>query len=371
LALAAARLERVARQLPGVLFQYELTAAATTVQGRFLYFSERGPEVFGVPVHEVLADANLLWNTITVEDRRRMKQALRVSAATMSEWRSEFRLAREDSPARLLLATATPERLDVQRTVWHGYVEDITERRLLERARHDAAVAEGANRAKTEFLSRMSHELRTPLNAVLGFAQLMEIDQSEPPGAGQKRRLKLIREAGEHLLHMISDMLDLTRIESGGMTLQPEPVALREMAAQTLELVREMAEQAQVRLSLVPGADFTVHADRTRLRQVLLNLLSNAIKYNRPGGQVELALVAGDNGHADIRISDTGVGIAEAELPQIFEPFHRGRQATSGIEGAGIGLAVTRALVQLMHGRIHAHSVAGAGSVFTVSLPPT
>src|SRR5262249_41409480 len=146
-----------------------------------------------------------------------MNHALRASAATMSEWRSEFRLAREGGAERLLLATATPERLDAQRTVWHGYVEDITERRLLERAGHDAAVAEAANRAKTESLSRMSHELRTPLNAVLGFTQLMEIDQAEPPGAGQRRRLKFIRDAGEHLLHMISDMLDLTRIEAGGM----------------------------------------------------------------------------------------------------------------------------------------------------------
>jgi PAS domain-containing protein len=147
-----------------------------------------------------------------------------------------------------------------------GTQTDITERRELERAREEAAEAQAASRAKTEFLARMSHELRTPLNAVLGFAQLMEIDQAEPPQPGQQRRLKLVREAGEHLLHMINDMLDLTRIESGGMALLDEAVPLRELATRMLELVRGLADKAQLQLVLLPGAEVTVRADRTRTR---------------------------------------------------------------------------------------------------------
>jgi signal transduction histidine kinase len=276
--------------------------------------------------------------------------------------------------ARWMRATATPERLPNGRTVWHGYAEDVTERRLLDKARQDAAVAEAANRAKTQFLSRMSHELRTPLNAVLGFAQLMEIDQAEPPRETQARRLRLIRESGQHLLHMIGDMLDLTRIEAGGMALAPEPLALRELAAQALDMVREAADKARVTLLLQPGSEVAVHADRTRLRQVLLNLLSNAIKYNRPGGQVDLRVARdvdsdGRAGAVVVTVADTGVGIAEADLQHVFEPFHRGRQAQGNVEGAGIGLAVTRALVGLMRGSIQASSVEGAGSVFTLRLP--
>jgi len=172
-------------------------------------------------------------------------------------------------------------------------------------------------------------------------------------------------------LQMIGDMLDLTRIEAGGMKLVSEPVLLRELAVQALEMVRTSADQARLSLALADGgAAVVVQADRTRLRQVLLNLLANAVKYNRPGGRVELRVSPGADGGARVDVSDTGVGIAEAELPRIFEPFQRGGQAYSSVEGAGIGLAVTRALVLLMGGRIEAASTPGVGSTFSVLLPP-
>ena len=364
---ATARLERIARQVPGLLYQYELVPGQ---RGRLTYISERGRELFGLTVDEALHDVNALWRAVDRDDQRRMLAALRRSAGTLTEWRCEFRTLREDGQWRWLLGTATPERRADGSMVWYGYAEDITDRRELEQARREAAVADASNRAKTEFLSRMSHELRTPLNAVLGFSQLMEIDRAEPPAPGQLRRLKLIREAGEHLLQMIGDLLDLTRIEVGGMALLPEPVRLRELAAQSLELVRTAADQAQLSLWLDEGgAEIVVWADRTRLRQVLLNLLSNAVKYNRPGGRVGLRVDHGGPGQARVDVSDTGLGIADAELPRIFEPFQRGGQAFSSIEGAGIGLAVTRALVHLMGGEIEAASMPGAGSTFSVRLP--
>jgi PAS domain S-box-containing protein len=234
-----------------------------------------------------------------------------------------------------------------------GTQTDITEKRRLE------AVGEQA---------RMSHELRTPLNAVLGFAQLMEVDLQEPAAPGQLRRLKLIREAGAHLLHMINDMLDLTRIEAGGLALQLQPVPLHEAAQAALAMVQDLAEKAQVVLSLEGGEGLVARADPARLRQVLLNLLTNAIKYNKPGGRVLLRLSA-DGARVCTEVADTGLGISEAALPVLFEPFQRGDQGRSPIEGAGIGLAVTRALVLAMDGEITVQSVPGAGSSFCVWLP--
>jgi PAS domain S-box-containing protein len=250
-----------------------------------------------------------------------------------------------------------------------GTQTDITQRRALEDAAQEAASAQAASLAKTQFLARMSHELRTPLNAVLGFAQLMEIDHGEPPAPGQLRRLKLIREAGEHLLHMINDMLDLTRIESGGMAMKIEPVALRALAEQALEMVRAAAEKAQLHMDLMPGVEVVALADRTRARQVMLNLLTNAIKYNRPGGQVQVIVARTADGRPLLEVRDSGVGIGEDALPLIFEPFHRGDQQRGTVDGAGIGLSVTRALVQLMGGDIAAQSMPGVGSTFSVTLP--
>jgi signal transduction histidine kinase len=250
-----------------------------------------------------------------------------------------------------------------------GTQTDITERRELERAREEAAEAQAASRAKTEFLARMSHELRTPLNAVLGFTQLMQIDRSEPPRAEQQRRLQLIREAGEHLLHMINDLLDLTRIESGGLTLSPTRMELRELVLQVFALLAEPAARQGVTLALEPGALLALEADRTRLRQVLLNLVSNAIKYNRPGGRVGVVLAAQADGTVRIVVQDSGLGIGEAQLARLFEPFHRGPHERSAIEGTGIGLALTKALVLRMSGHIEVRSELDVGSEFCVSLP--
>jgi PAS domain S-box-containing protein len=250
-----------------------------------------------------------------------------------------------------------------------GTQTDITERRRLEAIGEQAARAEAASRAKTEFLARMSHELRTPLNAVLGFAQLMEVDHQEPAAPGQLRRLKLMREAGAHLLHMINDMLDLTRIEAGGLALQVQPLALHEVLAAAQAMVQGAAEKAQVALVVeAPGADVRVQADPARLRQVLLNLLGNAIKYNRPGGRVSVAVASGGT-RLRIDVADTGLGISEAAQRTLFEPFQRGDQQSGPIEGVGIGLTLTRALVLAMGGEVAVSSRVGVGSTFSVWLP--
>ena len=363
---ATERLARIARQVPGMLFQFDRGPGEI---GHFTYMSERAGDLFGAPVETLRIQNDVFWRTIERDDRFRLAATLDESERTLGEWRCDFRVTRGDGEQRWLLATALPERLADAHTVWYGYVQDITERRERDQALQAAALAEAANRAKTEFLSRMSHELRTPLNAVLGFAQLMEMDAAEPPSAGQQRRLTLIRDAGAHLLRMIGDLLDLTRIESGGMALQLEPVGLAALAIQALDMVRADAERAQVKLQLEQSLDAVVLADRTRLLQILSNLLGNAIKYNRPGGRVMLRLQRADDGGVDVKVQDNGLGIAEADLPHVFEPFQRGNQAGGRVEGTGIGLAVTRSLVLLMHGSISARSEVGAGSEFCVRLP--
>ena len=361
---ATDRLVSIARSVPQVLFQSRDLADG---QREFLYVSEHSRDVLGLEPAELLSHGDSLQALIHPEDVETAAQMNRLPAS--GHLVNEYRFRRRDGATRWLRVTSTGQKQADGSTLWHGSMEDVTERRALERSREEAAQARAASQAKTQFLARMSHELRTPLNAVLGFAQLMEIDPAEVPQPGQQRRLKLIREAGEHLLHMINDMLDLTRIEAGGMVLQSEPLALRALALQTLQLVQGMADQASVRLLLAPGAEFTVQADRARLRQVLLNLLTNAIKYNRPGGQVTVEISAAGPGRAALTVRDSGLGISEADLPFVFEPFRRGAQAAGPVDGAGIGLSVTQALVHLMGGEIEVVSTVGAGSVFSVRLP--
>jgi PAS domain S-box-containing protein len=368
---AAARLERIALHVPGVLYQFELDAQFVP---RFSYISERGRTLLGLDPARTSVDATELMDRIEPEDREAVAASIIESAHRLSLWRWEFRLRMPDGTQRWILGTSSPMRGAHGTMVWHGYMQDVTELRELERARQDKAAAEAANRAKTEFLSRMSHELRTPLNAVLGFSQLLEIDRADALSDGQRRRVRLIRESGEHLLQMIGDLLDLTRIESGSLQMQIDAVPLRALAEEAIDMLRPAADAARVAVSLqLDSEGLAARADRTRLRQVLLNLLSNAIKYNRAGGRVELRVVPAPptEGRAwlEISVCDTGVGIAADDLPHLFEPFNRLSQSHGNVEGTGIGLSLTRALVTLMHGRIQAQSQLGEGSVFSVLLP--
>jgi PAS domain S-box-containing protein len=364
---ATARLEKIARHTPGFLYQFEMTPQGAV---RFGYVSDRIEALFGLSPQQAVRDASAMFEAIVPEDRAAVQASVLQSARDLSEWRQEFRVGRADGPPRWLLGSSTPQREADGTVVWHGTVQDVTERRELDAARQAAAVADAANRAKTAFLSRMSHELRTPLNAVLGFSQLMEIDLAEPPTATQKRRLALIRQSGEHLLQMIGDLLDLTRIEAGGMALQIEATAFAPLAEECAAMLQGEAVAARVSLVLEPpSVPLQVLADATRLRQVLLNLVGNAIKYNRPGGRAELNWSACEGGRVRVRVSDSGIGVDPEELPRLFEPFYRSAQRRDAVDGAGIGLSVTQALVALMHGQITVDSRPGVGTTFTVTLP--
>jgi protein-histidine pros-kinase len=245
-------------------------------------------------------------------------------------------------------------------------IRDVTAWREIESALREAvAAAQAANEAKNHFLSRMSHELRTPLNAVLGFGQLLERQLKDTEHA---EAVGHIVKGGRHLLDLINDVLDIARIESGEMSISSEPVPVRSVVEDTVQLMQPLAETADVTLTLIPGAaDDYVLADRQRLRQVLLNLLSNAIKYNRSGGKVWLGWHAA-GGKVALGVRDDGPGIDAALQDRLFTPFDRLGAELTGVDGTGIGLALTRSLADMMGGSITVDSTPGVGSTFTVTL---
>jgi signal transduction histidine kinase len=228
-----------------------------------------------------------------------------------------------------------------------------------------------ADRAKTEFLSRMSHELRTPLNAIIGFAEIMELDPRTP--SAQREWIQHILKAGRHLLALINEVLDIARIETGRMSLSLEPVALDATLSEVLDLVGPLAARDGIGIDSrkSAGAPEWVQADRQRLQQVLLNLLTNAIKYNRAGGKVTVSIDPSSGGHLRLTVRDTGPGIAADKLDRLFTPFDRLGAEESGIEGNGLGLAISRRLVEAMDGEVGVESVEGEGSAFWVELPYT
>jgi PAS domain S-box-containing protein len=250
---------------------------------------------------------------------------------------------------------------------------DLTERNKVEAILTNArAVAETANLAKSDFLSSMSHELRSPLNAILGFAQLMESD-SPPPTPSQGESIIQILNAGWYLLELINEVLDLATIESGKLSMSLEPVLLNELLLECHSMVEPLAQRRNLRM-IFPGNDalYCVHADRTRIKQVLINLLSNAIKYNTPGGSVAVGCSANTaTGRVRITVTDTGAGLPPEKVAQLFQPFNRLGQETGGVEGTGIGLVVSKRLVELMTGAIGVESTVGTGSMFWVELPST
>jgi PAS domain S-box-containing protein len=248
-------------------------------------------------------------------------------------------------------------------------VRDVTELHAARAERQAREALEASGRAKTEFLSRMSHELRTPLNAVLGFSQLLRMDAAGPPSAQQLDRIRHIERAGTHLLALVNDVLDLSRVDSGQMALSLESVDLASVVDESLAMVSPLAADSGVRLlrpeagePVIADAQIRVFADRVRLRQVLVNLVSNAVKYNRPGGTVSV----GWSMHRDtcrVSITDTGPGMTAEQLGRLFEPFNRLGAERTGVEGTGIGLVLSRRLVELMQGELRIDSRVGEGTV--------
>ena len=255
---------------------------------------------------------------------------------------------------------------------WRRMTVQTEKRRHAEAALVDAlAQADRANMAKSEFLSRMSHELRTPMNAILGFGQLLEISPPDQIGPGQRDYVDQILGAGQSLLHLNDEILGLTRMESGWVSLNLFPMPLSDLIEECLDLSRALAVERNVtvinRVAEVPLPH--VRTDAERFKEILLHLLSNALKYNRPQGTVVVDCAEMTPGMMRISITDTGPGIPEDKRSEVFRPFSRLETKDTVVDGTGIGLTVTRTLIDLMGGRVDFESVPGQGSTFWIEIP--
>ena len=340
-------------------------------KARFLYLSDRAMEMFQLPADLMASDYTAHHLRVHPDDLNYVQRLATKPKAgkALKPVDFEYRVVLEGQGVRWYGGRALPEIEADGSLVWYGHTADITEHKLFQEAMVAAQVADSANKAKSEFLSRMSHELRTPMNAVLGFAQLLRIDRQTPLTDGQHSKVELIERAGGHLLGVISDVLDLSRIDSGSLPLSIETVTVAHVLDDALSMVSESAVDAGV--VIVPPhvpRGMNVFADRLRFRQILVNLLTNAIKYNRRGGRV-MASVWQEAGHIALEVSDTGRGLSPEQCQHLFEPFNRLGAENTGIEGTGIGLVIVRRLVELMSGQITVSSELGVGTRFVVKLP--
>ena len=356
------RLRQLAENVDAVFTLREVDPPA------YLYISPGYARVFGSDPALLLADPSGAAVPVHPEDRAQFDQKFEAAGHTDGVVRQEYRIVRDDGQVRWVRSSSMPVPSDPdrpRRVVTS--TEDITERVDAAAAMYAAeAAARAANEAKSQFLSRMSHELRTPLNSVLGFGQILEHNLR---GTEHSDSIQYVLRAGRHLLDLINEVLDISAIEAGVVSLSPEPVELAAIADETVRLMQPVAERTDVGLVIVGRPDEQyVLADRLRLRQVLLNLISNAIKYNRPGGTVWLSWDAADD-RVRITVRDDGIGIPDELHGRLFTPFDRLGAESTDIEGTGVGLTVTRGLVELMGGDVTFESAVGHGTSFTVELP--
>ena len=376
-----------------------LAHLVTGPDGRLLDWSENLPRLVGIAATE-LPDSLARWADRLVHADDRAEFNAKTGEAIRSGQRIgfEYRLERPDGRCicicQVIEATSAEEAPDGPR--WFSTLQDVTAQRAIEeRLRRlteeleervkqrtgqlvasnrelqaATAAAEQASLAKSRFLSNVSHELRTPLNAILGFGQLLNVEGRGALSAGQQTMYgDNIVAAGKHLLTLINELLDLASIEAGKTAVAVERLALREVFDECVRLMAPIAQQRQIVLDLAAPGPLRVMADRTRLRQVLLNLLSNAIKYSPERSRVELGCEQLADGMVRISIADHGSGMTPEQVAALYQPFNRLGRERSGAEGSGIGLVVTRSLVELMEGRMGVDSSPGQGSTFWLTLP--
>lgn len=331
-------------------------------QGRFLSTSAACERLWGYPAEELIGRCYLVL--VHPEDRvpsKQMEEQTR-SGAKVTDFVNRC-LRKDGTIVDVLWSASWSEEEEILFCV----ARDVTERQRIERELREAKeMADRANRAKSEFLSRMSHELRTPLNAILGFSQVLEYRDPRP---SQRPHLHYILAAGHHLLELINEVLDISRIETDRMRLSLEPVRVDEALREAIDLIKPAANQQCVHLFTPPeeDTDVLVLADPQRLKQVLLNLLNNAVKYTPERGAVMLQCTRGGN-VVRIAVHDTGVGIPTDKLERVFTPFDRLGAERSGVEGTGLGLALTKRLIEAMEGKIGVESKEGEGSTFWFEL---
>ena len=331
------------------------------ITDRLMWSSETN-RVFGLSPEEDVNNFARFQELIYPEDRDMVMQAIGVALRGGPRYEVEYRVVWPSGEVRFVYSQGDVilDEADQPRRMF-GTVQDVTERKLVDEVKR-------ASKAKSEFLSRMSHELRTPLNAILGFGQLLE---RQKPTEVQRKRVGYILSAGKHLLDLINEVLDISRIEAGRMQLSLEPVCVADALEETLDLMRPLATERSIQLSASADIDAGVHvlADRQRFKQVLVNLLNNAVKYTPFFGGVAVSYHVPGNEKVRVLVSDTGPGIPAEKLARLFTPFERLGAEQSAIEGTGLGLALSQRLMDAMGGSIGVESAVGKGSTFWIELP--
>jgi len=359
-----ARVQRSAEAAPLALFE-----CVRDNDGRaWLSYASAGlVSLYGLAPEAVHFSEQPWLDHIHPEDRGPLLASRDASARTRAIWFAQFRARAADGPWRWHRLHAQPYAEPDGRMVWYGTLTDVTDQLAVEGAERDRDTAEHASRSKTDFLARMSHELRTPLNAIIGFSHLMEQDPAcADPQAHQ--RLGIIHTAGQQLLQLIDEVLDISRIEAGRLHLDIAPMALAPLAEEVCHALEPMRAAHGVALTLHAAPDLAVLADRARLRQVLSNLVSNALKYTGAHGCVRLELAdAGE--HVQLRVRDNGPGLTLAQQQQLFEPFNRLGAERGSVQGTGLGLVISRHLTESMGGTLRVQGQPGEGCCFIVELP--
>ncbi|HEY9227224.1 MAG TPA: PAS domain S-box protein, partial [Gemmatimonadaceae bacterium] len=365
---AAEALRESEERYRSVVSEIDEVIFRTDANGRWIFLNPAWTQITGFTPEESLGTS--LFDYVHPDDRAASDERCRsIVDGTTDFCRHEVRYVTKDKGSRWVEVHARATRdSNGALSGTAGVIRDVTERREAEEAlRRAREVAEAASRAKSEFLSRMSHELRTPLNAILGFGQLMEL---EATSAIQRENADHVLKAGRHLLSLINEVLDITGIEAGRLRLSAEPVRVADAVREVFDLIGPLATARSIELGIEPTVgERYVQADRQRLKQILLNLIANAVKYNREGGRAIVGCVDGPADSLRIVVADTGAGIHADKIGRLFTPFDRLGAEQQGVEGTGLGLALSKRLAEAMKGTIGVESQVGTGSEFWLELP--
>ncbi len=366
LAQSKSSMDRLVDTVEGIVWE------ANPASFEFLFVSRQAETLLGFPTERWTSDPSFWKNQIHPEDRDWAVEYCTEATARKESHEFEYRMIAADGTVKWIRDIVSVAE-DNGAVKLQGIMVDVTQQKEIEiKLRQAKEQAESANRAKSEFLANMSHELRTPLNAIIGFSELIELGRNSAPGEMRYTEYaRDIRESGHHLLDLINDILDLSKIEFGTEELDEEELEVAQVVGTALTLVKGRAERGEVRLRLdLPDDLPELRADKRKFKQILVNLLSNAIKFTPAGGEVTLRAACRPDSGWTFQIIDTGIGIAPADIPKALAPFEQvdGRLDRK-YEGTGLGLPLTKALVEIHGGALFLQSQVGEGTTVTVRLP--